>query len=143
MGKYNLLIVISLFLSNLASAETAIVVGGQGADPAQLWPQLNHVVEEMAMDHNISLSQAHEFSAHIQLSYNHKEKADGELLHQNLSGRLLFPVCSKEKAKKSVAFTVDVRVPVQEMVQTEVIAAVSDTMELALVDYASSCTLAP
>jgi hypothetical protein len=143
MGKYNLLVVISLFLSNIASAETAIVVGGQGADPAQLWPQLNGLVEEMAMNHNISMSQAHEFSASIQLSYNHKEKADGELLHQNLSGRLLFPVCSKEKAKKSVAFTVDVRVPVQEMVQAEVIAAVSDTMELALVDYASSCTLNP
>jgi hypothetical protein len=146
MEKHNTLTVLGLMVgllfSGTARAENAMVSGGQGADPAHIWPQLTELVDNIAADHNLPDVQVQEFNNHLMLSYTQRQTAvGGAFIRRSLSGRVLFPVCSHEKAKRSIAFQVEDFVTAADDTKIQVTAAISEKLELALMDYATTCSL--
>lgn len=133
---------VGLLFSGTARAENAMVLGGQGADPAHIWPQLAELVDDIAADHNLPAAQAQDFNSHLMLSYTQRQtEVGGAFIRRSLSGRVLFPVCSHEKAKRSIAFQVEDFVSVADDTKIQVTAAISEKLELALMDYATTCML--
>lgn len=146
MEKHNTWMVLGLMVGLLSSgtarAENAMVLGGQGADPAQIWPQLSELVDDIAADHNLPAAQAQDFNNHLMLSYTQRQTSvGGAFVRRSLSGRVQFPVCSHEKTKRSIAFQVEDFVTVADDTKIQVTEAISEKLELALMDYATTCLL--
>jgi hypothetical protein len=146
MEKHNtwtvLGVMVGLLLSGTAQAGNAMVSGGQGADPAHVWPQLTALVDDIAADHNLPTAQVQDFNNHLMVSYTQRQTAvGGAFVRRSLSGRVLFPVCSQEKTKRSIAFQVEDFVTAADDTKIQVTAAISEKLELALMDYATTCLL--
>lgn len=141
MKIYPFLMVITLLFCGVAHAENAMLRGGQGSDPALVWPQISIMVTELATKHKIPESQAQDFADHLLLSYNQRRISEGDMVRQSLSGKLTFPVCSETQSRQSVAFKVDMRVEAAYVAILPVGDTLRDSVESALMNYVRSCPM--
>ena len=135
------MIFLAMFWMGAAQAKTAVVMGGQGSDPAQLWPQLNELVQEIAADHNIPQEQVEAFNQSLLLRYSEKEVTEGGEVRRTLNGRLLLPRCAQSKSDRSIAFGMETHGVEDLMVDPRISETIGDALELALVDYSTSCVI--